>query len=134
MLMWPTYPHMGIDGEWARVQKWLDELLLLRMSRVLVREKKNDYHNQNNHASYIFLTALTPPRADRSQFDMFRYMPGGLDMLRNVTAQLHARGVKVLWPYNPWDTGTRRENASDEVRDGLVRLWSSYGRWFVCAR
>ena len=43
-------------------------------------------------------------------------------MLRNVTAQLHARGVKVLWPYNPWDTGTRRENASDEVRDGLVRL------------
>ena len=52
LLMWPTYPHLGID--------------------------------------------------DRSQFDMFRLMPGGLGKLRNVTQELHDRGVKVLWPYNPW--------------------------------
>ena len=31
-----------------------------------------------------------------------------------MTSQLHARGVRVLWPYNPWDTGTRREPMDDE--------------------
>lgn len=39
----------------------------------------------------------------RNQFDYFRSMPGGLEAIRNVTAQFHAAGVKVLWPYNPWD-------------------------------
>ncbi len=52
LLMWPTYPHLGID--------------------------------------------------DRNQFDLFRVMPGGLEGLRKVTEQLHQRGVRVLWPYNPW--------------------------------
>ena len=51
---------------------------------------------------------------DRNQFDYFRTMPGGLDGVRNVTLQLKARGVRVLWPYNPWDTGTQREDRSDE--------------------
>ena len=41
-------------------------------------------------------------------------MPGGLEGVANVTAALHAMGVKVLWPYNPWDKGTRREPLSDE--------------------
>lgn len=41
-------------------------------------------------------------------------MPGGLDAVRNVTNQLKARGVRVLWPYNPWDTGTRREDPDDD--------------------
>ena len=36
---------------------------------------------------------------DRNQFDLFRAMPGGLDGVRNVTAQLKDRGVRVLWPY-----------------------------------
>lgn len=51
---------------------------------------------------------------DRNQFDLFRAMPGGLAAVRNITAQLHARGVRVLWPYNPWDTGTSREPLDDE--------------------
>ena len=59
ILMWPTYPAIGID--------------------------------------------------DRNQFDFFRTMPGGLEGVRNVTNALKAAGVRVLWPYNPWDTGTRRE-------------------------
>ena len=50
---------------------------------------------------------------DRNQFDFFRTMPGGLDAVARVTEELHAHGVSVLWPYNPWDTGTRREKYPD---------------------
>lgn len=46
---------------------------------------------------------------DRSQFDLFDAMPGGREGVRQVVEQLHAAGVKVLLPYNPWDTGTRRD-------------------------
>lgn len=51
---------------------------------------------------------------DRNQFDYFRTMPGGLAGVARVTHELHQSGVKVLWPYNPWDTGTRREPKSDQ--------------------
>ncbi len=50
---------------------------------------------------------------DRNQFDYFRVMPGGLEALKDVTDQLHQRGVKVLLPYNPWDGSTRREPDDD---------------------
>lgn len=51
---------------------------------------------------------------DRNQFDFFRTMPGGLGGVKRVTEQLKAAGVRVLWPYNPWDTGTRREDKAKE--------------------
>jgi hypothetical protein len=62
---------------------------------------------------------------DRNQFDYFRSMPGGLAGVKNATAQLEARGVRVLWPYNPWDTGTRREPLSDE--DTFAKLLKETG-------
>ena len=51
---------------------------------------------------------------DRNQFDFFRTMPDGLDGVGKVTKELEEAGVRVLWPYNPWDTGTRREPLDDE--------------------
>lgn len=45
---------------------------------------------------------------DRSQFDLFEAMPGGLAGVRAAVDELHAAGVKVLIPYNPWDSGTLR--------------------------
>ena len=39
----------------------------------------------------------------RSQFDLFEAMPGGLAGVRAVVHELHAKGIKVLIPYNPWD-------------------------------
>lgn len=57
---------------------------------------------------------------DRNQFDFFREMPGGLDGVRQVVGRFHAQGVKVFLPYNPWDTGTRREACSDA--EALARL------------
>jgi hypothetical protein len=67
---------------------------------------------------------------DRNQYDMFRALPGGLAGVANWTAQLHARGVRVLWPYNPWDVGTRREGVSDQ--QALAELLAQVCRWDVC--
>lgn len=51
---------------------------------------------------------------DRNQFDFYRDVPGGLAGLRRVVERLHQHGVKVFIDYNPWDTGTRREDVPDE--------------------
>jgi iron(II)-dependent oxidoreductase len=50
---------------------------------------------------------------DRNQFDLLRAMPGGASALRAAVEQFHKRGVKVLFPYNPWDRSTRPEEVSD---------------------
>jgi len=44
---------------------------------------------------------------DRSQVALYRALPGGFSGMTNLTDQLHARGVRVLWAFNPWDTGTK---------------------------
>ena len=63
ILIWPTYPNIGIDN--------------------------------------------------RNEFDWIRCMPGGLKGVKKMVEQFHKRGVKVVFPYNPWDIGTRRENEND---------------------
>jgi formylglycine-generating enzyme required for sulfatase activity len=62
---------------------------------------------------------------ERNQFDFYRDMPGGLDALREVVRQCHARNVRALIVYKPWDTGTRREPLSDV--DMLASLVQAIG-------
>lgn len=50
---------------------------------------------------------------ERNQFDFYRDLPGGLPGVRDVVHQLQRRGVRVYIDYNPWDTGTRREDKPD---------------------
>jgi len=57
VLIWPTYPNMGIDN--------------------------------------------------RNQQDMIRAMPGGVAGVRQMIADFHRRGVRVLFPMMMWDQGTR---------------------------
>src|ERR1700730_1292356 len=57
VLIWPTYPNMGIDN--------------------------------------------------RNQHDMVRSMPGGIPGVRQMIADFHRRGVRVLFPMMTWDQGTR---------------------------
>ncbi len=44
---------------------------------------------------------------DRNQQDMVRAMPGGVEGVRQMVADFHRRGVKVLFPMMMWDQGTR---------------------------
>jgi len=46
---------------------------------------------------------------NRNQFDMLRDMPGGLPGVKQMVADFHRRGVRVLFPHMPWDVGTRIE-------------------------
>src|SRR5260370_18027091 len=49
---------------------------------------------------------------DRNQLDMVRSMPGGVERVRNMVADFHKRGVRVLFPMMMWDQGTRDPGAS----------------------
>jgi iron(II)-dependent oxidoreductase len=51
---------------------------------------------------------------NRNQFDLLRAMPGGVKAVRGMVEDFHRRGVRVLFPYNPWDRGTRPEGVIDE--------------------
>ena len=44
---------------------------------------------------------------DRNQFELSLSCAGGAAGLATVVDQLHDRGVRVLWAYNPWDHSTR---------------------------
>ena len=57
VLIWPTYPNMGIDN--------------------------------------------------RNQHDLIRSMPGGVAGVKQMIADFHRRGVRVLFPMMMWDQGTR---------------------------
>jgi iron(II)-dependent oxidoreductase len=57
VLIWPTYPNMGID--------------------------------------------------DRNHHDLIRSMPGGVAGVRQMIADFHKHGVRVLFPMMMWDQGTR---------------------------
>jgi formylglycine-generating enzyme required for sulfatase activity len=65
---------------------------------------------------------------ERNQFDFYRDMPGGLDGIRKISDEIHRRKKKVYINYNPWDTGTRREDVSDiEALAAIVKAIDADG-------
>ncbi len=44
---------------------------------------------------------------NRNQLDMILAMPGGIAGVKRMVADFHRRSVKVLFPINMWDEGTR---------------------------
>jgi gamma-glutamyl hercynylcysteine S-oxide synthase len=46
---------------------------------------------------------------NRNQYDLVRDMPGGVEGVRQMVADFHRRGVRVLFPVMVWDQGTRDE-------------------------
>jgi formylglycine-generating enzyme required for sulfatase activity len=75
VLIWPTYPNMGID--------------------------------------------------DRNQHDMIRSMPGGIPGVKQMIADFHRRGVRVLFPMMMWDQGTRDPGLS--WPDAIASLMAEIG-------
>jgi formylglycine-generating enzyme required for sulfatase activity len=45
---------------------------------------------------------------DRNQLEMVESMPGGVDGVRQMVADFHRRGVRVLFPMMMWDEGTHQ--------------------------
>jgi formylglycine-generating enzyme required for sulfatase activity len=59
---------------------------------------------------------------NRNQFDLLRDMPGGAAGLREMIAEFHRRGVRVLFPNMPWDVGSRAEpRGVPETLAGLMK-------------
>jgi len=52
---------------------------------------------------------------ERSQFDLFDDLPGGVPALAALVAEFHKRGIKVGIPYNPWASDPAAQNSSDFV-------------------
>jgi gamma-glutamyl hercynylcysteine S-oxide synthase len=44
---------------------------------------------------------------NRNQHDMIRFMPGGIPTVKQMIADFHRRGVRVLFPMMMWDQRTR---------------------------
>jgi formylglycine-generating enzyme required for sulfatase activity len=62
---------------------------------------------------------------DRNQNDLLRDLPGGVEGVRQMVADFHRRGVRVLFPIMVWDQGTREKGAPDWV--ATARLFAEIG-------
>jgi gamma-glutamyl hercynylcysteine S-oxide synthase len=62
---------------------------------------------------------------DRNQHDMIRSMPGGIPGVKQMIADFHRRGVRVLFPMMMWDQGTRDPGMS--WPDAIASLMAEIG-------
>jgi gamma-glutamyl hercynylcysteine S-oxide synthase len=62
---------------------------------------------------------------DRNQFDLLRDLPGGVAGVRRTVEQFHSHGVKVFFPFLPWDTGTREEGS--DAANAISELMKEIG-------
>ncbi len=61
----------------------------------------------------------------RSQYDMFRDLPGGTLGVKQMVDDFHRRGVRVMFPVMLWDRGTHAEDTPDA--DALTRELAAVG-------
>ena len=61
---------------------------------------------------------------NRNQFDCFRDMPGGTAGIRQMVADFHRRGVRVLFPIMLWDQGKPQEprNEYETLAENLAAV------------
>lgn len=67
----------------------------------------------------------------RKQWDFCDDIPGGIEGINELCDKAHARGVRVMLPYNPWDAGDD-ESLTDTLDHiaGLVEKTRIDGIWF----
>jgi len=61
----------------------------------------------------------------RSQYDMFRDLPGGTLGVKQMVDDFHRLGVRVMFPVMLWDRGTHAEDTPDA--DALTRELAAVG-------
>jgi gamma-glutamyl hercynylcysteine S-oxide synthase len=61
---------------------------------------------------------------DRNQLQMVESMPGGIEGVRQMVADFHRRGVRVLFPMMMWDQGTHQPDRPwpDAVADLMKKI------------
>ncbi len=62
---------------------------------------------------------------DRNQLEMVESMPGGVEGVRQMVADFHRRGVRVLFPMMMWDEGTHQPSAN--WPDAIAALMKQIG-------
>ena len=62
---------------------------------------------------------------NRSQFDLLRDLPGGIDGIKRMIEDFHRRRVRVLFPTMPWDTGTQID--PQRMPETLAELMTAVG-------
>ena len=59
---------------------------------------------------------------DRNQYDLILSMPGGLPGIKELINTFHNDyGIKILWPYNPWDQYTNYVGTSDDIAMAILQ-------------
>jgi iron(II)-dependent oxidoreductase len=62
---------------------------------------------------------------DRNQYDKIADMPGGIPAIKQMIADFHRRGVKVLFPIMVWDNGSR--DVGLPMAEALTKLMAELG-------
>lgn len=57
---------------------------------------------------------------ERNQWEMYESLPGGLKRLKEISSDLHNRGLRFYISYNPWDQSTRNQNH----HEGMTKIIS----------
>ncbi|HEX7359730.1 MAG TPA: SUMF1/EgtB/PvdO family nonheme iron enzyme [Bryobacteraceae bacterium] len=70
----------------------------------------NDLKKRYGGIDAVLIWATYPNMGidDRNQLDMVRSMPGGIAGVKQMVADFHRHGVRVLFPMMMWDQGTRK--------------------------
>lgn len=58
---------------------------------------------------------------ERNQWEMYETLPGGLTRLREISDDLHNKGIKFYISYNPWDQSTRNQ----DHHNGMTKIISA---------
>jgi len=99
----------------------------LKARRYTVNRLLDDFDRRYGGIDGILLWPVYPNIGidNRNQWDLARDMPGGVPALRAMIQDFHRRGVRVLFPTMPWDTGTR--DAGMSHAEATARLMAEIG-------
>src|SRR6201993_511150 len=98
--------------------------------RYTVDRYVNDVEKRYGGIDAVLIWATYPNMGidDRNQLEMVESMPGGIEGVRQMVADFHRRGVRVLFPMMMWDQGTHEPSQPwPDAIAGLMKLIGADG-------